>query len=178
MSGSGDFTASFPARNNASHGPTPAAATRTKISPSPGIGRGISSMVITSGGPNLWILAALIIVLPSSLPRSRPSATNYRESYVRFGTLLNSPFNPSAIVGCVRAALLQAGDVAAFARYLEEKTGLRWGGDLRCIHPLGGEAQPSRSDRSERLHHRRNASPRKHGNRHGSLTADDADERR
>src|SRR5713101_8412580 len=73
MSGSGDFTALFPSRINASQFPTPAAAARTNISPSPGTGRGSSSMTITLGGPNLRILAALIIVLTSRQEHRRPA---------------------------------------------------------------------------------------------------------
>ena len=41
-----------PARIQASHGPTPAATTRTRTWPAPGDGRSISSSVMTSGGPN------------------------------------------------------------------------------------------------------------------------------
>src|SRR5215469_11138574 len=48
----------LPVRTNASQGPTPAAETRTRTSRSPGSGKSISSMTITSGGPGLWTRAA------------------------------------------------------------------------------------------------------------------------
>src|SRR6476659_9395275 len=50
VSGGGGLTLLLPSRMIASHGPTPVAATRTRTSPVAGLGRGMSSTTITSGG--------------------------------------------------------------------------------------------------------------------------------
>ena len=47
-------------RIKASHGPIPAALTRTTTSPLPGSGLGKSSMEMTSGEPNSWTRTAFI----------------------------------------------------------------------------------------------------------------------
>src|SRR5215469_12157757 len=60
MSGRETCTALFPSRISASHGPTPAAVTRTTNSLSPGVGHGISSMTIALGWPKEWILPAFM----------------------------------------------------------------------------------------------------------------------
>src|SRR5580658_4428107 len=60
MMGRDSCTTLFPSRRSASHGPTPAAATRTTNSPSFGLGHGISSITIAFGGPKWWILPAFI----------------------------------------------------------------------------------------------------------------------
>jgi hypothetical protein len=60
VSGGDGLTLLFPSLMRASHGPTPAATTRTSSSPAEGTGRGTSSIRTTSGGPKLWMRAAFM----------------------------------------------------------------------------------------------------------------------
>src|SRR5580698_9490204 len=58
--GNGELVTLWSSRINASHGPTPAAATRTNTSPAFGCGTGNSSISIASIPPNRRITAAFI----------------------------------------------------------------------------------------------------------------------
>src|SRR5271165_2101047 len=60
VSGNGWGRALLPARIQASHGPTPAALTRTSACPAPGEGGGKSSSVMTSGAPKRCTRHALL----------------------------------------------------------------------------------------------------------------------
>jgi len=60
VSGSGCGRTLLPARIHPSHGPTPAALTRTSTSPAAGSDRAISSNAMTSGGPKRCTRLAFI----------------------------------------------------------------------------------------------------------------------
>src|SRR5262249_24103080 len=61
VSGRGCGSTLRPARIRPSHGPTPAALTRTRISPSSGLGTSMRRSSIASGGPDRWIRPRVIV---------------------------------------------------------------------------------------------------------------------
>src|SRR5512132_1606173 len=61
MSGSGCGRALLPSRIQASHGPTPAASTRTSTWPRPGSGFGMSASFSTLGAPNSETTTAFMV---------------------------------------------------------------------------------------------------------------------